>query len=137
MLEDLGDPLPAWCTFTVREGSRLADGGALADAVTTVGSSRSVVAIGVNCSAPAAALEAVASIALTTPLPIVAYPNRGANWDPDAKAWTGGEGSDMVVVATDLVTAGARLVGGCCGTGPDDVRAIAMAVGTRPRGARG
>jgi S-methylmethionine-dependent homocysteine/selenocysteine methylase len=65
-------------------------------------------------------------------MPIVAYPNRGADWDPVAKAWTGGADTDMAGVATDLVAAGARLIGGCCGTGPADVQAIATAVGVRP-----
>lgn len=131
-LGDLGDPVPAWCTFTLRDGTRLADGGAFLDAVAAVANSRSVAAIGVNCTAPPAALDAVTRIAKDATMPIVAYPNRGADWDPVAKAWTGGADTDMAGVATDLVAAGARLIGGCCGTGPADVQAIATAVGVRP-----
>lgn len=127
-LERLGDPVPAWCTFTVRDGGHLADGGPLDDAIATVAASDSIAAVGVNCSPPNPTVEAVAHVAPITP-PVVAYPNRGADWDAEAKAWTGGAGVDMAAVATDLLDAGATIVGGCCGTGPADVRAIATALG--------
>jgi len=136
-LARLGDPVPAWCTFTLRDGAHLADGSPLLEAVRTVSASGSIAAVGVNCSPPAPATEAVRLIAETTSLPVVAYPNRGADWDATAKAWTGGDDVDMAVVATGLVEAGATIVGGCCGTGPSDVRAIAAAVGSRAPNARG
>jgi homocysteine S-methyltransferase len=128
-LGQLGDPLPAWCTFTLRDEAHLADGGSLDDAIEAVTASASVVAVGVNCSPPHSTLEGVARIASKATHPVIAYPNRGADWDATAKAWTGGAGVDMAAVAVGLVEAGATIVGGCCGTGPDDVRAIATAVG--------
>lgn len=131
-LAEMGDPVPAWCAFTLRDGDLLADGGRLDDAVRAVADSRSIAAIGVNCSAPESAVAATRRLASFTTLPIMAYPNRGADWDADAKAWTGGADVDMAMVATDLVEAGVAFVGGCCGIGPADVRVIATAVGTRP-----
>jgi homocysteine S-methyltransferase len=128
-LGQLGDPRPAWCTFTLRDGAHLADGGSLDDAIEAVTASASAVAVGVNCSPPHSTLEGVARIASKATHPVIAYPNRGADWDATAKAWTGGAGVDMAAVAVGLVEAGATIVGGCCGTGPDDVRAIATAVG--------
>ena len=131
-IERLGDPVPAWCSVTVRDGRHLADGSTIDEAVAIVERSSSAVAFGVNCSPPGTATEAVAHIASTSSLAVVAYPNRGADWDADAKAWTGGDGVDMAAVARDLLDAGAYLVGGCCGTGPDDVRAIAIEATARP-----
>ena len=127
-LARLCDPVPAWCTFTLRDGAHLADGGPLDDAIATVTASDSIAAVGVNCTPPDPTVEAVAHVAPITS-PVVAYPNRGADWDADAKAWTGGADVDMAVVATDLLDAGASIVGGCCGTGPAEVRAIATALG--------
>ena len=127
-LAQLGDPVPAWCTFTLRDGAHLADGGPLDGAIATMTASASIAAAGVNCTPPVSTVEAVAHVAPTTS-PIVAYPNRGADWDAVAKAWAGGADVDMAAVATDLVDAGAAIVGGCCGTGPADVRAIATALG--------
>lgn len=136
-LARFGDPVPAWCTFTLRDGGHLADGGSLDEAVWAVTASDSIVAVGVNCSPPASALEAAVRIGALThgaheaPVPVIAYPNRGADWDATARAWTGGADVDMSAVAIGLIDAGATIVGGCCGTGPSDVRAIATAVGAR------
>jgi S-methylmethionine-dependent homocysteine/selenocysteine methylase len=124
-LERLGDPVPAWCSITLRDGRHLAEGSTLDEAVAISEGARSAVALGVNCSPPDAAIEAVAHLAATSSLAVVAYPNRGADWDAEARAWTGGDDVDMAAVARDLLDAGAHLVGGCCGTGPEDVRAIA------------
>jgi homocysteine S-methyltransferase len=130
-LERLGDPMPVWCSVTLRDGSHLADGSSLEEAVALVEAARSAVAVGVNCSPPDAATEAVARVAASTSLAVVAYPNRGADWDARSKSWTGGGDVDMAAVARGLLDAGAHLVGGCCGTGPDDVRAIAIEAGAR------
>jgi len=130
-LERLGDPVPAWCSVTVRDGRHLADGSTLDEAMAVAERSPSAVAVGVNCSPPEAATETVAHLAVTSSLALVAYPNRGADWDAEAKAWAGGHDVDMAAVARGLLDAGANLVGGCCGTGPTDVRAIAIEAAAR------
>jgi homocysteine S-methyltransferase len=136
-LERLGDPVPAWCSLTVRDGRHLADGSMLEEAVAIAERSPSVVAVGVNCSPPDAATEAVTHLSATASLAVVAYPNRGADWDAEAKVWTGGDDVDMAAVARNLLDAGAHIVGGCCGTGPDDVRAISTEAAVRPSRSRG
>ena len=60
-------------------------------------------------------------------LPAVAYPNRGGRWDAGTRTWEGSSGLDLGLVRS-WVGAGARYVGGCCGTGPDDVAALAAAL---------
>jgi homocysteine S-methyltransferase len=136
-LSRLGDPVPAWCSFTMRDGEHLADGSPLDASVAAVQDSPSVVAIGVNCSPPTIALGAVARIVTIADVAVVAYPNRGADWDAERKAWTGGLDVDMGSVAAALEDAGAGVIGGCCGIGPADVRAIATQVGARRAGAEG
>lgn len=59
--------------------------------------------------------------------PAVVYPNCGEDWDADHKRWTGGGAFDLALVPR-WVAAGARLVGGCCRVGPDDIRAVREAV---------
>ena len=59
--------------------------------------------------------------------PLIAYPNRGDRWDPAARRWLAddeGGRFDAGTVAswTDL---GASWLGGCCGTGPADIAALA------------
>jgi homocysteine S-methyltransferase len=61
--------------------------------------------------------------------PLVAYPNLGSTWDPAARAWRAeGPRPDFGVCARSWLEEGATAIGGCCGTGPDDVAAIASVV---------
>ena len=115
--------VPAWFSFSCRDGSRLADDSSFAAAVAAVAVHPRVVAVGVNCTAPRHVEELVGVAAERTSLPIVAYPNSGETWDPKGRCWTGAP--DPVAFAdqaTDWRAAGARLIGGCCRTGPDHVR---------------
>jgi homocysteine S-methyltransferase len=85
-----------------------------------------VVAVGVNCTDPSGVPAAVQVAAAASGRPVVAYPNSGEVWDAAARRWTGSPGVGDV---TSWLAAGARLVGGCCRVRPDDVAAIAAAVG--------
>ena len=87
-----------------------------------------VIAVGVNCTDPAGVGPAV-SAAAGTGTPVVVYPNSGERWDPAARRWTGRPGVPVAGVRA-WVTAGARLVGGCCRIDPGSLRSIADAVRT-------
>jgi homocysteine S-methyltransferase len=128
LLEDLG--LPAWFSYSVR-GTTTNAGQPLPEAYAVLAGSRSIVAAGVNCSEQADVLGAVRAAVAATGLPGVAYPNRGGSWDSDAKQWAYGDPLDLGLVGT-WVAAGARLVGGCCGTGPADIAALAARVARLP-----
>jgi homocysteine S-methyltransferase len=85
-----------------------------------------VVAVGVNCTDPAAVGPSVRTAA-TVGLPVVAYPNSGERWDAAGRRWTGTP-SVTAPDVTGWVRDGARLVGGCCRVGPDLVARIAAAL---------
>lgn len=121
--------LPAWFSYSVR-GATTSAGQPLADAYAVLAGSRWVVAAGVNCSAQADVLGAVTQAVATTELPAVAYPNRGGSWDSDTKQWVYGDPVDLGLVDTWLA-AGARFVGGCCGTGPADIAGLARLLEVR------
>ena len=67
----------------------------------------------------------------TTGKHIVCYPNRGSFWDPMRKTWTDPPRQDARPPLRPLAwkEAGASLIGGCCGTTPDDIAAAARALG--------
>ncbi len=81
--------------------------------------------IGVNCSVgPHGVLEAVEKLARVVTLPISAQPNAGLPREvADRKIYMASP-EYMASYARRMVEAGARLVGGCCGTTPDHIRAM-------------
>lgn len=117
----------AWVSFTCRDATSLADGSPFAAAVEVVADDPHVVAVGVNCTAPAAIAPLVATAARMA-LPVVAYPNHGATWDAEAKVWDGAPADDLAHLVPSWIDAGARLIGGCCGIDAAALRPIARAV---------
>ncbi|MDX6326197.1 MAG: homocysteine S-methyltransferase [Nocardioidaceae bacterium] len=120
LLDEVG--VPAWFSYSVR-GRRTSAGQPLTEAYAAVAGHRSVVAAGVNCSDQSDILAAVEAAVEATRLPAVAYPNRGGAWDDDTKQWSYGSALDLDLVGS-WVAAGARFVGGCCGTLPEDIAAL-------------
>jgi homocysteine S-methyltransferase len=119
----------AWVSFSCRDGSRLCDGTPFADAVRSVAALPQVVAVGLNCTAPRFAPDLLRAAAAATGKPLVAYPNSGETYDAAVKAWRGtSDAQDWGRRARAWRAAGARLVGGCCRTGPEHVRAVRAAV---------
>jgi homocysteine S-methyltransferase len=88
-----------------------------------------VQAIGVNCSVgPAAMLEAVERMAQVVGLPISAQPNAGKPRAVDNRNLYLCSPEYMAVYAKRFIDAGVRIIGGCCGTTPDHIKAIRGAV---------
>ena len=85
--------------------------------------------IGVNCSVgPAAMLETIERMARVSPARLAAQPNAGRPRDVDGRNLYLSSPEYIASYARRFVSAGARLVGGCCGTTPDHTRQIAEAV---------
>lgn len=117
---------PAWISFSCRDGERLNDGTPLRRAVAELAplhAAGRLAAVGVNCTAPRHVPALVRTVAAAG-LPAVAYPNSGA-WDAARGRWTGADDPDgFGEAAASWCEAGAVLVGGCCGTGPEHVRSV-------------
>lgn len=118
----------AWFAFTCADGATLADGTPFAEAVALVAASPQVLAVGVNCTSPAFVEDLIRVARGVTTKPIVVYPNRGGGWDPVAKHWLGAKGASLPDLAPTWQSAGAALIGGCCGTDAADIEALASAV---------
>ncbi|MBS1241965.1 MAG: methylenetetrahydrofolate reductase family protein, partial [Gemmatimonadetes bacterium] len=88
-----------------------------------------VAAIGINCSVgPQGVLEAIEQLAEVTDLPLSAQPNAGLPRDVGDRKIYMASPEYMASYARRMVEAGARLVGGCCGTTPEHIKAIASFV---------
>ncbi len=87
--------------------------------------------IGLNCSVgPQGILEAIERMAPVTRRKLSAQPNAGMPRDVGGRSMYMASPEYMATYARHLVQAGARVVGGCCGTTPDHIRAIVQ--GIRP-----
>ncbi len=85
--------------------------------------------IGVNCSVgPAAVLEAVERMATVTRKKISAQPNAGLPRTIEGRNIYLSSPEYMASYARRFIQAGARMIGGCCGTTPEHIRAIKVAV---------
>ena len=87
--------------------------------------------IGVNCSVgPAAMLETIEAMSRLTNVRLVAQPNAGRPRDVDGRNLYLCSPEYMASYARRFIAAGTRLIGGCCGTTPEHISRIAVAVRT-------
>lgn len=121
VLVDLLDAagVPAWISMTAGPDGRTPEGEPLEEALGPALAHHAVIAVGVNCVPPehvAPALERLAGAAT----PRLVKPNLGARWEPSGQRWRRTPLPDPA----PWVRAGARLVGGCCGTSAFALRGL-------------
>jgi methionine synthase I (cobalamin-dependent)/5,10-methylenetetrahydrofolate reductase len=116
--------LPIIAQMTVGEDGRTHYGtapSAFGPAIAAMG----VDVIGVNCSVgPHGVLEAIEHLARVVDLPLSAMPNAGLPRDVGGRKMYMASPEYMATYAKRMVEAGARIVGGCCGTTPEHIKAI-------------
>lgn len=122
-----GSGVPVWLSYSIR-GDRTCAGQPLEEAFAVAAGVDEVIAVGVNCCPPEDVAHAVSVAASVTGSPVVVYPNSGEEWDAAERAWTG-DGTGFAGLAGEWTGRGARLVGGCCRTGPDAIGVLAGALG--------
>lgn len=87
--------------------------------------------IGLNCSVgPQTILEAIEKMAPLTTRKLSAQPNAGMPRDVGGRTMYMASPEYMSTYARHIVVAGAKIIGGCCGTTPEHIRELAE--GVRP-----
>ncbi len=107
--------VPAWLSYVCADDATTCAGQPFEEAVAVAAAAPTVVAVGVNCTAPQHIEGLLARARSVTDLPLVVYPN-------------GSEGMLPAELVQRWARGGAALVGGCCGLGPSAVRGIAAAL---------
>jgi homocysteine S-methyltransferase len=124
LIEELAGP-PAWISFSCPDGAHTAEGDEVADCAAALDGYARVAAIGVNCTAPVHVTRLLDRMRARTVKPLLAYPNAGQRYDALARGWIGPkDGTSFAAYAREWQRAGARLIGGCCGTTPADIREL-------------
>lgn len=121
-----GCAVPGWMTFT-GPGAMTWAGQTMAEAAAIAAEVPCIVAVGVNCVAPEGVTAAL-TMMMGSGLPGAAYPNSGAVWNGVTRDWdhSGASGGPSAERVAEWVAAGARLIGGCCGIGPDQIARLAV-----------
>lgn len=123
----------AWFAFTLlpSDATRLADGTPVAKAAALFERHNNVVAVGVNCVPPELALEGLKEMHKVTQKPLIVYANSGEKWDAQKRDWEGERsgGGELASWVREAWGAGARIIGGCCRTGPEDMAVVAETLG--------
>lgn len=116
----------AWFSFSCKDDRHISDGTPLVECAKLLKDCNQVIAIGINCTSPRYIASLIEQIRKVAPsIPVVVYPNSGENYDAASHSWTGQTDSlDFGKAACDWMYQGAGLIGGCCRTGPDHIRAI-------------
>jgi methionine synthase I (cobalamin-dependent)/5,10-methylenetetrahydrofolate reductase len=126
--------LPVIAQMTVGQDGNTSYGTSV-DAIATRLTELGADVIGLNCSVgPAAMLDAIERMVARTDRPVSAQPNAGLPRAVDDRSIYLASPEYMGSYARRLIQAGARFVGGCCGTTPDHIRKIhAYVASLQPR----
>jgi methionine synthase / methylenetetrahydrofolate reductase(NADPH) len=120
--------LPVLVMMTVDDESECLDGASPAQAAALL-TEWGADAVGVNCSTgPATVLTAVEAMRAATALPLAAMPNAGLPRAVEGRNIYLCSPEYMASFARKAVAAGVQIVGGCCGTTPNHIRAMRSAI---------
>lgn len=116
--------LPIFCTMTFDEDGRSFTGCTPESMVATI-EGLGVDALGVNCSlGPKQLLPIVQKIAKRTTTPVIVQANAGLPNIINGKAYYDVDEKEFYKGVVEFINAGARIIGGCCGTNPGFIREI-------------
>ncbi len=119
-----GGGIPVIVMVTVDDDGNCLDGTTAEDAARLI-TSWGADAVGCNCSeGPAIVLSVIERMRLVTDLPLAAMPNAGTPKSIDGRSLYLTSPEYMASFAKKFVKAGARFVGGCCGTTPQYTRSM-------------
>ena len=120
--------LPVVIMVTVDDDSNCLDGSSPAQAAALL-TEWGADAVGVNCSTgPASVLTALEAMRAATTLPLAGMPNAGMPREVEGRNIYLCSPEYMASFARKAIAAGAQIVGGCCGTTPNHIRAMRSAM---------
>ncbi|HEY7184093.1 MAG TPA: methionine synthase, partial [Blastocatellia bacterium] len=129
LFDDTGRKLPVMCSFTITDASGRTLSGQTVEAYWNSVSNNDLLSVGINCAlGPKEMRPFIEELSRVAPIYVSSYPNAGL---PDPLSPTGFPETPetMAPQLRDWARQGwLNFVGGCCGTTPEHIRAIAAAV---------
>lgn len=116
----------AWFSFSARDEKHISEGQVFAECVKLLENNSQIAAIGINCTSPKYIPSLIREAKKATNKPVLVYPNSGESYNATKRNWNGKPVFESFGEhAREWYDAGARLIGGCCRTTPEDIRVIA------------
>ena len=129
LIELLAEEFPeaeAYMSFTVQIPDAISDGNSLAEMAKLVSQSNQILAVGINCSSPLLYNQAL-SFLKNTGKALITYPNSGEVYDGDSQTWKPKDKDALTLVEHSKywhAHFGVKILGGCCRTRPNDIKAL-------------
>jgi homocysteine S-methyltransferase len=120
----------AWFSFSCRDEKRVSHGESVRECAAAVAAFPQTAAIGVNCVPPKWIPSLIEELRAGSDKPMLVYPNSGEGWNSSARCWIGtSEPAEFGALAAEWFAKGVQMIGGCCRTGPEHIRAVTQAAG--------
>ena len=129
ILELLKEKYPqqkVYVSYTLSDDDTISDGTPLPRAIHALEDYSQVIAVGINCVKLELVEPALKNMREITDKHLIVYPNSSAVYDPKSKTWSQPKTSaTFEELIPNWYEAGARIIGGCCTTGPKEIKAVA------------
>ncbi len=117
-----------WISFTVKDSETISCGRKFSECISMLRGRDNLVAAGINCSDPALITGLLKSSAGLNDKPFIVYPNSGEMYCTADHHWHGeSRAVQLGSLAVEWASSGARIIGGCCRTGPEDTATLVRA----------
>ena len=115
-----------YVSYTLSDDDTISDGTPLPRAIHALEDYSQVIAVGINCVKLELVEPALKNMKEITDKHLIVYPNSSAVYDPKSKTWSQPKTSaTFEELVPNWYEAGARIIGGCCTTGPKEIKAVA------------
>ena len=129
ILELLKEKYPqqkVYVSYTLSDDDTISDGTPLPRAIHALEDYSQVIAVGINCVKLELVEPALKNMKEITDKHLIVYPNSSAVYDLKSKTWSQPKTSaTFEELIPNWYEAGARIIGGCCTTGPKEIKAVA------------
>ena len=115
-----------YVSYTLSDDDTISDGTPLPRAIHALEDYSQVIAVGINCVKLELVEPALKNMKEITDKHLIVYPNSSAVYNPKSKTWSQTKTSaTFEELIPNWYEAGARIIGGCCTTGPKEIKAVA------------
>jgi homocysteine S-methyltransferase len=111
----------AWLSFSCKDSGHVCHGERFTDCLRMAEGCEQLLAVGINCTAPEH-LTGLLESAGPTDQNLAVYPNSGEVWRAEDNQWVGGVNRGFEIL--EWYARGARIFGGCCRTGMEDIHTM-------------